>query len=73
MEHEISVEAFHPEAVSEKTPLDHRFTRSPFPTLHICYHGLRDEEKRAASVARARAGRRKRSRRRREGGGEEEG
>lgn len=42
MEHDISVEAFHPEAVSEATPLDHRFTRSPFPTLHVCYHGIRD-------------------------------
>ncbi|CAN0434808.1 unnamed protein product [Laminaria digitata] len=41
MEHDISVEAFHPEAVSDASPLDHRFTRSPFPTLHICYHGLR--------------------------------
>lgn len=41
MEHDISVEAFHPEAVSDSSPLDHRFTRSPFPTLHICYHGLR--------------------------------
>eukprot|EP00752_Nemacystus_decipiens_P001639 g1594.t1 len=43
MEHDISVEAFHPEAVSEATPLDHRFTRSPFPTLHVCYHGLRGD------------------------------
>ncbi|CBJ31484.1 expressed unknown protein [Ectocarpus siliculosus] len=43
MEHDISVEAFHPEAVSDASPLDHRFTRSPFPTLHVCYHGLREE------------------------------
>lgn len=44
MEHDISVEAFHPEAVSEATPLDHRFTRSPYPTLHVCYHGIRDPD-----------------------------
>ncbi|CAN0089599.1 unnamed protein product [Ectocarpus sp. 4 AP-2014] len=43
MEHDISVEAFHPEAVSDASPLDHRFTRSPFPTLHVCYHGLREK------------------------------
>ncbi|CAM9280990.1 unnamed protein product [Ectocarpus fasciculatus] len=43
MEHDISVEAFHPEAVSEASPLDHRFTRSPFPTMHVCYHGLREK------------------------------
>lgn len=43
MEHDISVEAFHPEAVSDASPLDHRFTRSPFPTLHVCYHGVREK------------------------------
>ncbi|CAB1116868.1 unnamed protein product [Ectocarpus sp. CCAP 1310/34] len=43
MEHDISVEAFHPEAVSDASPLDHRFTRSPYPTLHVCYHGLREK------------------------------
>lgn len=43
MEHDISVEAFHPEAMSEASSLDNHFMRSPYPTLHICYHGLREE------------------------------
>ncbi|CAN0004632.1 unnamed protein product [Pylaiella littoralis] len=70
MRHDISVEAFHPEAVSEATSLDHRFTRSPFPTLHLCYHGLREKDtalhpraggrgKKRSASARAGAGSRK--------------
>lgn len=59
MEHDISVEAFHPEAVSEATPLDHRFTRSPFPTLHVCYHGLRSGKDTAHHPLAAAAGRKR--------------
>lgn len=44
MEHDISVEAFHPETVSDASPLDHHFRRSPYPTLHICYHGVREKD-----------------------------
>lgn len=44
MEHDLSVEAFHPETVSDVSPLEHLFSRAPHPTLHVCYHGVRAQD-----------------------------